>query len=91
MNSSEIESRLRRNFKRRNLRLLNAVQNDARRASETARRYGERCGICARAERGGGLSVFRMRDGSELLAGGRCAEYLDELVGRSQDAPRLLR
>jgi len=76
MENTEKERRISR-YKSRKRRLSYGLENQAVRTEET--RNGGVCDICVRQERSGGLIVFRLRDGSELLAGHRCAEYLDHL------------
>jgi hypothetical protein len=84
-----IPEKIRRNYKIRNERLFAALQDGVTRTDEPARTGGEKCAICHRAEWGGGLLIYHRRDGSELLAGGTCAEYLDYLVIHPHDAPTL--
>ena len=46
--------------------------------------------ICRQPEWGRGLLVYEQRDGSELLIGRRCAEYLDYLLSHRDRARQLL-
>ena len=84
-------NQIRKNYNVRNQRLSEALRNGATRTDEPARRHKGKCNICRRAEFGGGLSVFHLRDGSELLVGERCAGYLDYLIAHPHDALSLLR
>lgn len=82
MTALEIERNLRKNYRSRNRRLLVAMQDGAS-CTNQIRISGEKCSICNRSEHGGGLFTYRMRDGSGLLVGHRCAEYLDHLGASS--------
>jgi len=82
---------IRKNYNVRNQRLSEALRNGATRTDGPDRRHKRKCDICRRAEFGGGLFVYHLRDGSELLVGERCAGYLDYLTAHPHDAPSLLR
>jgi hypothetical protein len=82
---------IRKNYKIRNQRLSDALRDGATRINPTAPTRGGKCAICRRAELGGGLLVYRRRDGSELPVGERCADYMDYLIVHPHQAASLLR
>jgi hypothetical protein len=86
MTSREIETRIRKNYAIRNRRLAAALQNQARPTEAPTRSVGEKCAICRRKERGGGLLIYRLRDGQELALGRLCALYLNYLASHPQAA-----
>jgi hypothetical protein len=88
MEIPELERRLSR-YRSRRQRLSHAIHNEPVRTNEL--RSGGICAICTRDERTGGLIVYRLRGGSELLVGHRCAEYLDYLLAHPGKADDLLR
>lgn len=71
----DIVEQINKNFDVRNQRIFNAVRREPTRTIEKV--VNERCHLCGRF---GLLIVYRLRDGSELLAGGRCARYLDFVI-----------
>jgi hypothetical protein len=80
MTEPEIVACLEKNYKPRRRQLALALHDGARRTDSALRTGGECCVICGRRETGGGLIVYRLRDGQDLLLGHRCAEYLDYLI-----------
>jgi hypothetical protein len=89
MTDSEIERRIVA-YKPRKAKFASAFFNGATRTGNM-RASGERCEMCDRKEHGGGLSVFRLRDGDEMLAGGRCGVYVDYLIAHPTRARAMLR
>jgi hypothetical protein len=70
---------------------ISAVYFDGPRRTGSRQTRGERCAICNRKEHGGGLAVFRLRDGNQVLVGGRCADFLDYLIAHPTRARAMLR
>jgi hypothetical protein len=87
----ETEQKIRRNYGIRNQRLSAALTDGATRTNGPVRATAQKCDICNRVEHGGGLVVYRRRDGSDLLTGGRCDQYLSYLIANPGIAQRLLR
>lgn len=80
MNETELLACLEKNYKIRKRRLTNAIRDGAERSARPLRTTGEACAICLLKEHGGGLLVYQLRDGQELLVGHKCADYIDYLV-----------
>jgi hypothetical protein len=91
MTDAELERKIRKNFPIRNRRLAEALRDGARRTNVPVKISGDKCGMCTRQEHGGGLSVYKRRDGSELLAGELCTKYLEYLIHHPQTSAALLR
>jgi hypothetical protein len=89
MTSAEMEHLIGKQPKARRDRLKDALLDGVARSSNPAQ-FGESCAICTRKEHGGGLAVFRRRDGSTILVGERCAQMLDYLIAHRR-AHSLLR
>jgi len=89
MTNAEIEHLILKQYSPRKRTLKTVLSNGARRTPRVESR-GDRCVICTRAEHGGGLSIYRCRDGSEILLGKRCAGFLDHLIANPNRAQPLL-
>lgn len=89
MTDSEIERRVTA-YKIRKARFAKAIDDGAIRGSRPHRAHGERCAMCNREEHVGGLCSFQLRDGNEMVVGGRCAEFLDYLIAHPTTARTLL-
>ena len=76
MTNAEIERRI-TEYPSRKARFQGAYEEGATRTN--ARTRGDKCATCRREEHGGSLFTYRLRDGSTLEVGGRCADYLDYL------------
>jgi hypothetical protein len=79
MSEQELLECLEKNYKVRKRRLVCAVQDGARR-TDRLHSGGETCAVCNLREHGGGLVIYQLQNGQELLVGHRCAEYLDYLI-----------
>jgi len=80
MSEQELLARLENVPNDRRRRMVGAVQNGATR-SDGLRVGGERCAFCNKKERGGGLRIYHLRNGEELLVGHpRCTDYLEYLI-----------
>lgn len=90
MTDVEIEAGIRKNYRVRKQRLLEAVQSEVVRTPEAPRSRGETCAMCCLKEHGGGLFLYRQRDGQELVVGKRCAQYLDYLRAHPNRVRELL-
>jgi hypothetical protein len=72
-------------------RLCDALNDEAQRTNAPLRFTRERCTLCTRQEKRGGLFTYRRRDGQELLVGHWCADYLDYLNRNPQYAHEFCR
>jgi len=66
MSEQEMLARLENIPNNRRQRMVGAVQDGARRTEEL-RFVGEKCAFCNKKERGGGLRIYHLRNGEELL------------------------
>jgi len=69
MSEPELLECLEKNYSARKRRLVDAVQDGARRTDRPLQFGDETCAICKLKEHGGGLVVYELRNGQELLVG----------------------